>query len=149
MSGRSRRPARWALVGSRAAVTIALVSIAISVVGLAWQLTLYVLSGARIRLQLFPAVMTHRRATIQGPEGRWPKRPPEPAILGDGDLWIELAHVTVANIGRTVVWVSTIGLDLGRESWWRHRWRTTVSLRPIAVSGGLPDGSPVRLEPGQ
>ena len=129
-------------------MTIALISIAISIVGLAWQLTLYVLSGARLRLRLHPVVMTHRGATIQGSEGRWPTKPPEAAILGDGDLWLELAHLSVANIGRTVVWVSMIGLDFGRDAGWR-RVRTTVTLRPIAVAGGVPDGSPARLEPGQ
>jgi hypothetical protein len=131
------------------AFAIALVSIAISVVGLAWQLTLYRLSGARIRIRLTPVLMTHLGTIIQGPEGRWPSLVPDIAGLREVDLWVELAKIDIANIGRTPIWVSGIGLDFGSESRLKPRRRLTMSLQPIRVNASLTDGAPTRLEPGQ
>lgn len=133
----------------RAALTIALVAIAISIVGLIWQLALYRLSGARIRVELTLAVMTHRGTILKGSRGRWPKRLPDEPEVHEGDLWAELAQISVANIGRTVVWASEIGLDFGSEARLKRRRRLTLSLRPIGVGGGLTGNAPVRLEPGQ
>jgi hypothetical protein len=133
----------------QAALTIALVSIAISIVGLLWQLTLYRLSGARIRIGFTPVVMTHRGTIVKGSRGQWPKQLPGIAELQESDLWVELAQIDIANVGRTAIWASGIGLDFGPESLLRRRQRLTLSLRPFGVGGGLIDNSPTRLEPGQ
>jgi len=136
-------------VGNRAAITISLLSITISVVGLLWQLTLYRLSGARLKVGLIPAVITHRGGVVRGPERGWPTKPPEFTVVDAGDLWSDLACISVANIGRTVVWVSDMGLDFGSESKTKAHPRVVVTARPIAIAGGLTDNSRERLEPGQ
>jgi hypothetical protein len=74
---------------------------------------------------------------------------PEIAGFREDDLWVELAKIDVANIGRTAIWVSGIGMDFGSESRLRPRRRLTMSLQPIRVNGSLTDSSPTRLEPGQ
>lgn len=132
---------------SHVAILIASLSMAVSVVGLTWQLTLYHLSGARIRVTVAPALMTHMGHVLSGLNGKWPER--QQTIPKVGDLWVELAQVGVANVGRTVVWVSSIGLDFGRASPIRPSQRVRMSLRPLAVFGGLADNTSTRLEPGQ
>ena len=135
---------------NQAALTIALVSISISIVGLLWQLTLYRLSGARVRVEFSPVVMTHLGSVIKGSQGRWPTTKPDGISMPrEDDLWAELAQIRVANIGRTVVWVSEIGLDFGSEVRLRRRRRLTISPIPIEVAGGIATTGPIRLEPGQ
>lgn len=132
-----------------AAIIIASISLAIAVVGQSWQLTLYILSGARLRVRLVPALMTHRGTLTRGGEGGWPSRLPDDASPQDGDLWAEVAEIAVANIGRTTVWVSQIGLDFGRDAGFTRRSRTIMTIPPLAILGGLADNAPTRLEPGQ
>lgn len=134
---------------STTAIVIALVALSVTVGGLAWQLILYRLSGARLRLEVRPGLLTHRGALIRWNSRAWPETPPDMPGLREDDLWVEITEIIVANVGRTVVWVSDLGLDFGRSSRWRRRSRVVVTVRPLAVGGGLEDNSPVRLEPGQ
>ncbi len=121
---------------NQTAVTVSLVSISVSVVGLLWQPTLHGLSGARLRVSLRPAVMTHRGKIVSAPERRWPSRLSGEMVLDGDDLWFEVAHITVSNVGRTAVWASAAGLDFGSESRLPVRNRLTMTLTPIAVAGG-------------
>jgi hypothetical protein len=137
------------MASGQVAVLVASVSLALSISGFIWQLALYRLSGARIRIVIARAVMTHRGAVLAGHRGRWPKLSMDMAFLSEGDLWVELARIDVANIGRTAIWVSDIGVDFGRDCIFKMGQRTRVSLRPLAIGEGLVDNSAKRLEPGQ
>jgi hypothetical protein len=133
---------------SGAAIVIAIGSAVIALGGLVWQISLYRLSGARVRLDITPALMTHRGTVVTWRAKSWPK-PPQDARLDDQDMWVELARLRVANLGRTVVWVADLGLDFGRESMLRRRSRTSMTLRPVAVAGAVDSNDAIRLEPGQ
>ncbi len=129
----------------------------LSVLSLTWQLTLHRLIGPRWRVRVNVGVCTHRGLRTYG--RRWPKLHDDFQPVDANDLWVEVAEIEVANIGRTVGWVSKIGLDFGREPWWRRhfrrepwwrrRTRRTMTVRPLVVNGSVADGVPVRLEPGQ
>lgn len=133
---------------SGAAIVIAVGSAVIALGSLVWQICLFRLSGARVRLDVAPTVMTHRGTIVTWTTRTWPNRPQDVRI-DDQDMWVELVRLRVANLGRSVVWVADLGLDFGRESAFRRRSRTTMTLRPIAVAGGVGDNEPIRLEPGQ
>jgi hypothetical protein len=136
-------------VESTAALVIALVALSVSIGGLAWELIVYRLAGARLRLEVTPGLFTHRGSIIRWNLRGWPREPTGVPGLREDDLWAEIAEVKVANAGRTVVWVSDLGLDFGRESRWRRRSRVVLTILPLAIGGGVGENSPIRLEPGQ
>jgi hypothetical protein len=131
------------------AVVIASVSLSVSIVGMIWQLALYRLSGARIRIAITRAVMTHRGMILVGHRGQWPVVSTGAASLQEGDLWVELAKVDIANIGRTAIWASDIGIDFGADGSFKRRFRMRASCRPLAIAGSLANNASRRLEPGE
>jgi hypothetical protein len=131
---------------SDSALPVAALALVVSATSLAWQMSQYRLNGSRIRAQLQQVIMTQIAFVIaEASKCFSAKSPPR---LGDGDVWAELALLTVWNEGRTVVWVSDFGLDFGSPWWLRARHRTTMSTHPVAVLDGIPTNTPTRLEPG-
>jgi len=90
-------------------------SAAVTLGGLAWQLVLYRLQGARLKVQLLFCYRGDDGSTTTIAEGRkapsWDKMNEK---LQLGALGIEYARIRVTNVGRTPVSVESIGLDVGR-----------------------------------
>lgn len=126
---------------------LAVVSLLVSMLGVLSQVVLYRRSGGRLSVRFTPAVMTHLGTVVTAPRGGWRSLSEPP--LDEHDLWVDIAQITVGNLGRTVVWVSHIGLDFGASGRLGHRSRTVMTVRPIVLTGGVRDNSPLRLEPGQ
>ncbi|MFB9742565.1 hypothetical protein ACFFOU_15765 [Pseudonocardia sulfidoxydans] len=61
---------------------------------------------------------------------------------------VDLARVTVTNIGRTAVSISPLELDFGRRTWWRSD-RTGFSGFPVPIQEGKAKNKRRRLEPGE
>lgn len=88
--------------------------------------------------------------TITGPESGWGKSISDEARrIAESPLWVDLAHVTVINVGRTAVSVWNISLDFGRDRWWKPRSRYTVTGKPLAIGKARLENEDVRLEPGE
>jgi len=131
------------------AFVLAVISIVVAITSTVWQMVLYRLSGARLRLDIKPGVVTHRGTLVRWDGRRWPTRRPDVLGWSEDDLWFEVVELVVSNQGRTVVWVSDLGLDFGRRSIRRPRDRAVISVRPIVVSGSLAGGGTIRLEAGE
>ncbi|MBM4723170.1 hypothetical protein GS439_11315 [Rhodococcus hoagii] len=131
---------------AQTALIVAVVSASVTLLGLLWQLALYKLSGSRVRVRLFPVVMSRNgTALARGAQGG--------AMSGrvggfhePGQLGIELALVQVTNIGRVAVSVENISLDLGRCKWWSWS-RYTVAPHTVERPGHSREIE-CRLEPG-
>lgn len=127
------------------AIAISIASAAITTGGLLWQLILYRLSGARLHVTLTPCVLDSSGGLLRGPAKGWVY--PEPQFFTPASKWnIELADVTVTNIGRTAVSVSNVALDFGRLHRWR-RWRHTIQGTPLDLHESNTENKH-RLEPG-
>jgi hypothetical protein len=59
------------------ALWVAIGSASVSLTSLVWQLTLYRLSGARLIVQLIPAVLTEHGHITRGPAKGWGAAVPE------------------------------------------------------------------------
>lgn len=152
-----------------AALIVSITSAAITLIGIVWQLTLYRLSGARLRVQLafeFREGTGSARAVTN--TRRRPRRALDEALGHVSDFGIECARIRVTNIGRTPVSVEDIALDLGRSTplWqvWRwRRWRRTVvpmffidpndqdnsqAARAVRLEAGAVTSRVVHLDPG-
>ena len=132
-------------------IALAVLAIVLSVLSLTWQLSSFRLSGARLRLNLRLGLYTHMGTLVSWDRRGWPKDPPKKSAVGPDDLWFEVIGISVANLGRTVVWVSGVGLDFtpGRKLRRPNRHRPlSVSLKPLDIDGGCTETGPVRLEPG-
>lgn len=138
-----------------AAFVVSICSAVTSAGGVIWQLTLYRLQGARLKVQLVFCYRTDWGLTMSS-TGTSRKKLSFQKWRAEHhiDLGIEYANVRVTNIGRTPVSVENISFDLGRTRWFR-RWRTTVVpmqfIDPNDKSATKPtkvDLSPQRLEPG-
>lgn len=111
-----------------AAFIVSICSASVTLLGLVWQLTLYRLQGARLKVEIAFCYLTDLGMTItlRGPGHR---RAPTFAKLRErhNGLYygIEYGLVRVTNIGRTPVSVENISFDLGRTKWWRL-WRNTI-----------------------
>lgn len=131
------------------AVTVAIISASVTVVGLIWQLALYKLSGARLQVRLRPAVLDDLGTLYRGPEhARWSlSNAPGTLLQRPSPRHIDLAEVRVTNIGRAAVSVSDVELDLGVTEW---RWwkRHTVRPKPFAAWGATAD-EVLRLDVGE
>lgn len=137
------------------ALVVSITSACITLGGLIWNLALYRLSGARLRVQAvleFHNEYGHTQAVTGTRRMTWDDfiagRPGEPTPLG-----IEAVRVRVTNVGRSPVSVDNIALDIGRSSRWR-RGRSSVvpwSFRNIDASEpelNKPTSGPARLEAG-
>jgi hypothetical protein len=130
------------------ALTVAVASAAISLASLAWNLTLYRLSGARLNVRLIPAILTAQGTLMRGPDKGWRKSIPDEFANGiDRDLFVDLAIIKVTNVGRAPVSVSDISLDFGRWGW-RPWWRHTIGGTPIPIHECSAVKGDVRLEAG-
>ena len=129
--------AQWAL-------RISLLGVAIALTSLVWQLVLYKLSGSRLSLKLEVGRLDTYDTLLRGP--RLGARAPAGMSPVSGPA-IDVAIITVTNIGRAPVSVSDIGLDTGmtRVKWRLHR-SSGVGF-PIAVHSGAKDTS-ARLDAG-
>lgn len=130
------------------ALTVAIASACISLAGLAWNLALYRLSGARLNVRLIPAMLTAQGTLMRGPDKGWRKSIPDEFSDGvDRELFVDLAIIKVTNVGRAPVSVSDISLDFGRSGW-RPWWRHTISGTPIPIHECSAVDGDVRLEAG-
>ncbi|WP_142391479.1 hypothetical protein [Mycobacterium sp. ENV421] len=140
-----------------AAFIVSICSASITLLGLAWQLTLYRLSGARLKVQLVFCYtddgghMTWRTAG----RGRPAFADVRAGMDGMSDIGIEYGQVRVTNVGRTAVSVESISYAVRhRYRWTLRRHRATIQpwqfLRKDSDLKDLtPDlSNPIRLEPG-
>lgn len=131
------------------AITLAIISAAVTVFGLIWQLALYKLSGARLQVRLRPAVLDELGTLYRGPENaRWLlSNPPEAPLVRPSPRHVDLAEVRVTNVGRAAISVSDVELDLGATGW---RWwkRHTIRPKPFAAWGATAD-EVLRLDTGE
>ncbi|MCZ0913348.1 hypothetical protein ACUY3U_22700 [Gordonia amicalis] len=140
-----------------AALIVSITSACITLGGLIWQLTLYRLSGARLRVQLLFHYRDDNHAVRQvtGSKRRPWKDPRidqhSPEVFG-----IEAVRVRVTNVGRSPVSVDDISLDVGRTPWRRLGRRGRRSITPPAFVDEdskdtelrEPSSGPERLEAG-
>lgn len=135
------------------ALVVSICSASVTLGGLVWQLVLYRLQGARLKVQMLFRYQTGHGMTVTVSETRrrhtWQRANSEYELHWDG---IEYALVRVTNIGRTAVSVEGISFDLGRTHWYR-RGRSTVT--PIEFNDPSDENSkpsgltePRRLDPG-
>ncbi|MEV4893918.1 hypothetical protein AB0K48_31485, partial [Nonomuraea sp. NPDC055795] len=107
----------------------------------------YRLSGARLEVQLIPAVLDIHGTIVRGPEKGWSSRTQPAALFKELNEWnIELAEVRITNVGRTAISVSEISLDYGRFRRWRLG-RYLIRGTPVAAHGCSMDDI-IRLDPG-
>ncbi|SDF64446.1 hypothetical protein SAMN05216553_102472 [Lentzea fradiae] len=127
------------------AILISLASAFVTAGGLFWQVMLYRLSGARLNVALRPCLVDEYDTIFRGPSRGWPKT--TPAGFFPSSRWtIELAEVTVTNVGRAPISVENVSLDIGR--WPRRLFgRWTVAGVPVSLSKGIRENH-CRLEPG-
>jgi hypothetical protein len=139
----SRLPMRTVFAVTQ--VGTAEIALAISIAVALWQFVKYVLEGGRIRLEIRPGVVSCGGALLTGPWAGWTKLGVE--RLGPrGRYNIEVAVITVANLGRTAVTVSDVGLDFGRSHWWT-RHRHSISGQPVPFEGLASTSRTARLDP--
>lgn len=141
-----------------AAFIVSICSASITLLGLAWQLTLYRLSGARLKVQLVFCYTDE--SGIQTWRTSGGRRPAFADIAGSGmnnmsSLGVEYGQVRVTNVGRTAVSVENISYAVRRRyRWTLRRHRATIQpwqfLRKDSDPKDLtPDlSNPIRLEPG-
>jgi hypothetical protein len=122
------------------------IALIVSMAVAAWQLIQHLLVGGRVRIQMRPAVLTSWATLMKGPRSGW--RTGIDGELGPrGRYNVELADVTIENLGRTAVTVSDFSLDFGRLHWWSWH-RHTLGGRPVAFDdGATTTARSVRLEP--
>lgn len=139
------------------ALVVSITSACITLGGLIWNLALYRLSGARLRVKLLLYYRDDNHAVRQvtgTKRRRW-----DDDRLGQHSLdffGIEAVRVLVTNAGRSAVSVDDIGLDVGRtaeKSWWQ-RGRRTITPPAFRDEDSKepelrePTIGPIRLEAG-
>lgn len=140
-------------VYASAALVVSISSALVTLFGLAWQLRLYQLQGARLKVQLnFCYYLSPMVTKIFGESRKSPTIDRLPASENPMH-GIEYGSITVTNIGRTAVSVESIGFDLGRDRWYRIGRRQVTSLpfsSPRKDFGDIDElRAPKRLEPGE
>lgn len=109
-----------------------------------WHVVRYLLEGGRVRVRMRPALLTDWGELRSGPDGGWPQDSPQ--LEARGRYNVELAHVTIENLGRIAVTVTEAGLDFGRVG--RRPWhRRSVWLQPVAFDDSFTTELSVRIEP--
>jgi hypothetical protein len=141
-----------------AALVVSISSAVIALGGLGWQLFLYWLSGARLKVSLVFGYLGADGNAVRYPGARASRKPPSWSVNFGGhasDLGIEYAEVRVTNIGRAPVSVEDICLDLGRCSRWsvkRNSITPTLFYDPRRAKDsddrGIDPTAQHRLEPG-
>jgi hypothetical protein len=104
-----------------AALIVSISTAVIALGGLSWQLFLYWLSGARLKVSLVFGYLGADGTDRRYATARASRKPPSWSANFCGhvsDLGIEYAEVRVTNIGRAPVSVEDICFDLGRCSRW-------------------------------
>lgn len=119
-----------------ATLAVAIVGVVLSTASLVWQFADYLLSGPRIRVQLLHGVADDDLSSVKS----WsldsvPSNDIVDARLADPTR--ELAVVVIRNIGRSSVYIVSVGLAAG----------STGPLRYDTTTAGF-DTDRVRLEPG-
>jgi hypothetical protein len=112
-----------------AALVVSISAAVIALGGLVWQLFLYWLSGARLKVSLVFGYLGADGNAVRYPGVRASRKPPSWSanFLGHAsDLGIEYAEVRVTNIGRAPVSVEGICFDLGRCSRWSLKRNSTA-----------------------
>lgn len=138
-----------ALTTAEWALAVAFASAFLALGGLIWNLTLYWLSGSRINVELKPGALSHT-VLIEGSENGLPKRRQLRSVPEfEWKHWIDVAVVTISNVGRTATSVSKIGLDFGARPRWQPWARFTMTSIPIALYQGIDKTENVRLKPGE
>ncbi|MBF6195658.1 hypothetical protein U3653_26200 [Nocardia sp. CDC186] len=117
--------------------------------GLVWQITLYRLSGARLRVTIaHGAISPLTEALHSAAPGHLLSvdKVDTPKSRMREEL-IEVVLCKVVNTGRAAISIEHIGIDFGRERWWRRGRRSMV---PAAVTafGGVAVGTH-RLDAGE
>ncbi|WP_395156894.1 hypothetical protein [Ilumatobacter sp.] len=127
---------------------MAVAAFVLSMMALFSQLMFFMFAGARIKVELRPAILTHRGWLVRGPDGGWSKNRPQPDRYFDAenDLWVDCAEIVVSNVGRLATTVHDIGFDF-TPARGEQEWR--VTMRPIEISGSAIDASSARLQPGE
>jgi hypothetical protein len=101
----------------------------------------HLLEGGRVRVSLRPGLLSDH-GLAQGDS--WPSVEKHHAERGGWNL--EVAIVTVENIGRTAVTISNVSLLFQSRPWWRHR--KPYAIVPVAEEApGAMTASTHRLEP--
>ncbi len=121
------------------------VALVVSVAVAVWQVWQHRLQGGRVRVKMRPIHVTDWGSLHSGPERGW-SRSREVAVSAPGRYNVELAEITVENLGRTAVTVAEIGLDFGRPRWWRPGRHTVVPI-PVELGSQYSTARSVRLEP--
>ena len=124
---------------------LAVAGLMLSIGSLCWQLLQFRLSGARIQVRLSPVVFTVHGHTMRGPDGGWENAPPSEFAEELRDGFIELAVITVVNMGRMPVSVSDITLDHGGARW-RPWKRNATAMQRIPIHDGKLGTGALRLE---
>lgn len=135
------------------ALIVSICSATVTVLALVWQLALYKLEGARLKVEIAFCYLADygMTLTLRGPGRKAPTfaelRDRHPGLY----YGIEYGLVRVTNIGRTPVSVENVSFDVGRT----HRFklgRSTVIPTPFIDSDtkvkAFDSSRPHRLEPG-
>lgn len=140
-----------------AAFIVSICSASVAFVGVVWQLTLYRLSGARLKVQLvfcYTDDVGHMTWSTTG-RGRPTFADVRAGMDRMSDLGIEYGRVRVTNVGRTAVSVENISFSVRRRFRLTFRRRRTTIQPYQFLRKGLdpkdltPDvANPIRLEPG-
>lgn len=115
-------------------------------IGLAWNIALYRLSGPRISVRLRPAKIDSESTLLEGPDEGWSGE--NPTQFKTRKWTVDLAEITVTNVGRSPVSASNISLDVKRSTQKRSRKDHTVSGFPAKIYDGLEKNS-ARLDAGE
>jgi len=136
-----------------AALIVAICSATVTLTGLLWQIALYRLQGARLKVQIAFCYRsdTGMTITLTGPGRRAPTF--EELQRDHIGLWygIEYGLVRVTNIGRTAVSVENIAFDFGQTRRLRRGRTTVVPMQfrdPDSDAAELDLRVPHRIEPG-
>lgn len=127
---------------------MAVAAFVLSILALSFQFISFLAAGSRIKVELRPALLTHRGTLVRGPASGWSaaRRPPSSRRFDlRTDAWIECAEITVSNVGRLPTSVHEVGLSLGPTD--KDPW--IVSLAPVQTPGSCLEIHNIRLEPGQ
>ncbi|MFC0038640.1 hypothetical protein [Actinomadura rayongensis] len=126
------------------AIVLSTISVAISMVGIFWQLVSYRLSGSRIKVKMKPAMIDLNDHIVRGPERGW----------GDVDIpfssprWkVDVVELSIINSGRTAVSISEVSLDFGRPHGIK-RGSHRISGTPVEMFGAIKDET-FRLDAGE
>lgn len=109
-----------------AAFVVSICSAAITLSGLTWQLWLYRLQGARLKIQIVFSYAEDASRTWSHHRFRKPMPFGENMFDHTSPFGIEYGSVRVTNIGRTAVSVENISFTIRHPYRWNPRGRQTI-----------------------